>query len=230
MVAVVGDIHGCFYTLRQLIDKVRSKYPGIAIYSVGDLIDRGNFSYEVIEFLLAENISFAPGNHDYMFYYFINHPSSQMGNAWLFNGSEATLKSYRGRENKINEHLQIIGEAPLFFNLPDCFISHAGISKSYRQKLPKNFLSNIELLDNILRSDLSESHSILWTRGELLNAGKLQVVGHTRRDEIVFNKFANVLYIDTSVYVGNKLSAVIIDDNQLIDVMAESTNPLDLAT
>ena len=228
MVAVLGDIHGCFYTLKNLVDKIKNKYPGIIIYSVGDLIDRGNFSFEVIEYLQHENILFTPGNHDYMFYFYINYPASQMGNAWLFNGSESTLQSYTGREDKIKEHLEIIGKAPLFLNLNDCFISHAGISKYYRQKLPKNILSDVEFLDKVLREDFSESHSILWTRGELMNIGKLQVVGHTRRDEIVFNKLSNTLYIDTSIYAGNKLSAVIVDKNQLIEVIDEKTCPEDI--
>ena len=39
MIAVIGDVHGCFYTLKQLVDKIRTKYPSISIYCVGDLVD-----------------------------------------------------------------------------------------------------------------------------------------------------------------------------------------------
>ncbi len=52
MIAVIGDIHGCFNTLKELVGKVKGKYPGIKIYSVGDLVDRGNFSYEVLDFIV----------------------------------------------------------------------------------------------------------------------------------------------------------------------------------
>ena len=48
MVAVIGDVHGCYYTLKQLVEKIKAKYPDISIYCVGDLVDRGNFSCEVI--------------------------------------------------------------------------------------------------------------------------------------------------------------------------------------
>ena len=51
MVAVIGDIHGCLYTLQNLVEQIRQKYPSIEIYAVGDFVDRGNFSYEVIEFI-----------------------------------------------------------------------------------------------------------------------------------------------------------------------------------
>lgn len=229
MIAVIGDIHGCGHTLKALVDKIRAKYPGIMIYSVGDLIDRGNYSYEVIEYLTKENIPFTPGNHDYMFYFFINFPSSQMGNSWLFNGYETTMQSYEGREKKIKDHLAIIEKAPLFFNLEDCFISHAGISKYYKSKLPENYLSDPETLNKILADDITEAHSIIWTRGELLNIGKLQVVGHTRMDEIIYDEKSNALYIDTSIYSGNKLTAVIVNKNKLVETLSEGTFPEDIS-
>jgi serine/threonine protein phosphatase 1 len=47
MIAVIGDIHGCFLTLQKLVQKLKTDFPRITIYSVGDLVDRGNFSYEV---------------------------------------------------------------------------------------------------------------------------------------------------------------------------------------
>lgn len=228
MIAVIGDLHGCFYTLLDLIEKVRLKYPGIDIYSVGDLIDRGNFSFEVIEFIKNEKIPFTPGNHDYMFYYSINFPNSVMGNSWLFNGYENTLESYTNRAEKIKEHLNFIFNAPLFFNLGDCFISHAGISNYYKSFRFSKLLNNEDLLSEVLKKDIEANHSIIWARGELLNIGKLQVVGHTRRTEIVFNKTSNTVYIDTSAYAGNKLSAVIVNNNSIIDSISVPTHLEDI--
>ncbi len=31
MVAVIGDVHGCYYTLKELVDKIKNKYPNIKI-------------------------------------------------------------------------------------------------------------------------------------------------------------------------------------------------------
>ena len=84
MVAVIGDIHGCFHTLEKLYALILKKYPDIPVCSVGDLVDRGKFSYEVIEFVRKNKITFTPGNHDYMFYYFIKHPSSLIGRSWIY--------------------------------------------------------------------------------------------------------------------------------------------------
>ncbi len=228
MIAVIGDIHGCYFTLKELVEKIKSKYPAIKIYSVGDLVDRGNFSFEVMEFIKSERIRFTPGNHDYMFYYFINYPNSELGQPWLYNGYEKTLASYEGRFDKIAEHLNSIIQAPIFMDLKDCFISHAGISKYYKTKLPKNFQNDLSVLDKIVGRDLTNEYGILWTRSELLDIGKLQIVGHTRRDEVFHNKENNVVYVDTSVYTGNKLSAVIVEDNKILEIFSVPAKPEDL--
>ncbi len=228
MIAVIGDIHGCYFTLKELVENIKTKYPKIKICCVGDLVDRGNFSYEVIEFIKNEKIKFTPGNHDYMFYYFINQPNSEIGQIWLYNGYEKTLASYENRYEKISEHLNFIMQAPIFMDLSDCFISHAGVSKYYKSKLPKNFQNDLSSLDKIVSNDLHSEHGILWTREELLNIGKLQVIGHTRRDEVYFQEQNNVVYIDTSIYTGNKLSGVIIDDNKILDIIFVSAKLEDI--
>jgi serine/threonine protein phosphatase 1 len=146
-----------------------------------------------------------------------------MGKTWLYNGYEKTLASYNERYDKISEHLNFIMKAPIFFNLKDCFISHAGISKFYESKLPEYFKSDLNILENIIRNDLEINEGILWTRNELLDIGKLQVVGHTRRDEVEYHKHSNVVYIDTAAYMMNKLSSVIVEDNTILDILSVPT-------
>ena len=228
MVAVIGDIHGCFYTLSELVKIIKNKYPGIAIYSVGDLVDRGKYSFEVVEFIKNENIIFTPGNHDYMFLYFVEEPSSILGNAWIYNGSEATTISYEKRAEKIPQHMELIRNSCLFLNLDDCFISHAGISTYYKSKLGKNSLDDLDQLKKIVAGSVTNEHGILWTRDELVNLDKLQVVGHTRMNEVTFSEKSNAVYIDTSVYTGNKLSAVIVDVNKVIEILSVSTFDKDI--
>lgn len=228
MVAVIGDVHGCYFTLKQLVDKIKNNYPNIKIFCVGDLVDRGNHSFEVIEYVIANKIYYTLGNHDYMFYSNMRDPFSLMAKSWNYNGAETTLSSYKDKLDKMDEHLDVIINAPLFYNLDDCFISHAGISKSIKDKLPQNFLSNDSQLDKILRDDLFNQNSIIWARGELLNIGKLQVVGHTHRKEIFFDKFSNALYIDTTSFGNNKLSAAIVEQNKLLEIIDQKTNADDV--
>lgn len=228
MIAVIGDIHGCLYTLQNLFGQIRKKYPQIEIYSVGDLIDRGNFGYEVVEFVKSEGIKFTPGNHDYMMYYFIKQPTAEIGKPWPYNGYETTLVSYNNHFDKLNDHLEMIINSPLFFNLDDCFISHAGISKYMKSQLPADIFEDSDLLNNVIKSNINLEEGILWNRNTLLNIGKLQVVGHTIKREVYYSEKTNVVYIDTGAFLGNKLSAVIVEENKIIETIDERTDPRDI--
>lgn len=228
MIAVIGDVHGCFYTLQNLVERIKQKYPDIPIYCVGDLVDRGNHSYEVLEYMISEKIVFTPGNHDYMFYSFMREPGSLMGNSWKYNGAETTLKSYINRSDKLNDHLDLINASPIFIDLDDCFISHAGISIYIKDKLPENFLTKPDESEKIFREDLFDQNSIIWTRSELMNIGKLQIVGHTHRKEVYFDSASDTLYIDTTAYGNNKLTGVIVEKNNLVETIEQDTTTDDV--
>lgn len=227
MIAVIGDVHGCYYTLQNLVDKIRSKYPLIKISCVGDLVDRGNYSAEVIEYIKNENIQFVKGNHDMMFYSFYRDPSSLMAKNWMQNGALNTLDSYEQHQDKLEEHLDLISTAPLFFDTEDCFISHAGISIFYKKYLKENFLDDYESLNKLFFSDLFENHSIIWCRKSLMNIGKLQVVGHTHRKESFYDSDSNTIYIDTTAFGMNKLTAVIVEKSKVVELIQQQTSKND---
>ncbi len=224
MIAVIGDIHGCFYTLLELVRQIEKKYPQAEIISLGDLVDRGNHSYNVVQFVMEEGIRFVPGNHDYMFYHFFKYPSSAFARSWVFNGNEATLESYIDHEEEILTHLDFIASAPLFLDLDDAFITHAGISKYYEDVLPENFRDDLTSLDEIIHRDYLHDIGVLWTRDPLLDIGKLQIVGHSKLNEPRFDVDANALYIDTGAFSGNKLSAAIVENNEVIEIISEKTH------
>ena len=228
MIAVIGDIHGCHLTMLELYEQIIKKYPDITIYSVGDLVDRGNKSFEVMEFVIENKILFTPGNHEYMFYYFFKEPTSTFAKSWLFNGSEATLESYDEHGEKVFEHIEYIKKAPFYFDTADCFISHAGISKEYKGILDPNFENDRSSLYDLINKDFRLDRGVLWLRDQALNIGKLQIIGHTKHQEITLDEEANAIYIDTGAYVGNKLSAVIVDKEQIVDVIDVKTHLNDI--
>jgi serine/threonine protein phosphatase 1 len=228
MVAIIGDIHGCYYTLVELYKKILIEYPDTPVYTVGDLVDRGNHSYETVSFVIENQIFFTPGNHDYMFYHFFKEPQSVFARSWFFNGNETTLESYENREVEMFKHIEFIKNSPLYFNIPDCFISHAGISIQYEKFLPKNYKENLDILDPMIMNDLRSDRGILWTRDPLIDLGKLQVVGHTKQQEITLVEDSHSVYIDTGSCVGNKLSAIIVHENKIIGTIDEKTHLNDI--
>lgn len=228
MVAVIGDIHGCFHTLRELVQDIKSKYPTADIYSVGDLVDRGKYSLETIEYIKRTGIKFTPGNHDLMFAHFFESPGSVFARTWIHNDHGPTLAAYEFEPEKVWEHIELINNMPLVFNLGDCFITHAGFSSFYKKVLPKGYKDNLDMLTPIIDNEHYNEHGVMWNRDKLLNLGKLQIVGHTHDTEPRFDKRANTLYIDTGAFRGNKLSSAIVENSEVIEVLSVKTNKRDL--
>lgn len=60
----IGDIHGCMAELEALLAKVRYTSEKDHIVAVGDMINKGPKSLEVIDFLMSESASCVRGNHE----------------------------------------------------------------------------------------------------------------------------------------------------------------------
>ncbi|MEI7812053.1 MAG: metallophosphoesterase [Ignavibacteria bacterium] len=228
MVAVVGDVHGCFYTFLSLYYRIITKYPNIPVYCVGDLIDRGKHSFEVVQFFIDNNLKFTTGNHDYMLYSFVKEPDSLLAHSWVFNGNEATRQSYLNHSDAVSRHTDFIKSSSLYFNLDDCFISHAGVSEKFKKVLPPNLRENLHLLDQLIYSEFMGDSGVLWTRERLLNLGKLQIVGHSKQENVRIDSRSNSVYIDTGACFGNRLSSVIVHKNNIIEIMDEVINLMDI--
>lgn len=211
-IAVIGDIHGCINTFEKLY-KLISKYK-CQIYCVGDLIDRGNFSKEVVQFCIDKNIHSVKGNHEQILLDAIEgyknyikqdlNGFSQLDlceelDMFYINGGGSTQKSYTGTEDRLNFHklekkLDELGHLEFFRNLPiklefeKVVISHAGII-----------------------ADMPEIN-ILWNRKIPGDIGKLQIFGHTPHSKVLTDNKSYV-NVDTGCVYGGKLSAAIVNLN-----------------
>ena len=96
---VIGDVHGHYETLMRLVEKLPKD---AKLVFVGDLIDRGSQSAEVVKFVREGGHLCVKGNHEELmdsfgssFAVFVeqNEPI-KTHNVWYNNGGIATLKSY----------------------------------------------------------------------------------------------------------------------------------------
>lgn len=60
---VIGDVHGCFYTLKALLSTL-SYTPNDQLFFLGDLIGKGHHSDQVLEFAMQANAKVLLGNHE----------------------------------------------------------------------------------------------------------------------------------------------------------------------
>ncbi|TES46276.1 metallophosphoesterase family protein [Shouchella lehensis] len=173
-VFVVGDIHGCFDELIELLqhwDKTEEQ-----LIFLGDYIDRGKDSRKVLEFiqnLVQKDGAIAlKGNHELMFIDWLNEWQSDR---FVRNGGKETIYSLLGTDTEIDERravaeaypqtLHFLKNLPLYYEWGNYLFVHAGINPTL-----SNWKQNTE-------------HDFLWIRDDFHfqtnPTNKVIIFGHT---------------------------------------------------
>ncbi|WP_166819849.1 metallophosphoesterase family protein [Thalassoroseus pseudoceratinae] len=99
-VFAIGDIHGCDTALNALLDRLKLT-PTDTVVVLGDIVDRGPGSRQVIERLMTLhdecNFVLIRGNHDEMMIKAYEGTDSYMSAMWLQVGGLEALESYGGQ-------------------------------------------------------------------------------------------------------------------------------------
>ncbi len=151
-ILAISDIHGCYDQLKEILHKVNYNSYKHQLILVGDYVDRGQKSKQVIDLImnLVDDGAIAlRGNHDQMFLDFLLTNSGVNDQLFLSNGGLSTIESYVGYEwftegvtfeslhearkfinNNFSEHVRFFYHLPLFHKLDNYLFVHAGIDPS----------------------------------------------------------------------------------------------------
>jgi hypothetical protein len=86
---IIGDIAGNYKTLQALLAKMP---PGTPV-SVGDMIDRGPASKQVLEFFKTSGLAVLANHEHMMLHEFLGKKTYEPG-LWLLNGGHSTMSSF----------------------------------------------------------------------------------------------------------------------------------------
>jgi serine/threonine protein phosphatase 1 len=192
----IGDIHGCSKALRTLIDEIAPK-PEDAIVFLGDYIDRGPDSRDVIQQLIDLKsrcrVIALLGNHELMMLGVLD--GTVPVDLWLHIGGRATVASYGGTMDEIPEgHLEFLHDCRRFHEDSRSIFVHAGY-------LPT------------LAMDQQPDQSLFWDHIHGLAppphiSGKRVYVGHTPQPSGAIADFGYLCCIDTFCFGGKFLTAI----------------------
>lgn len=223
-VYAIGDIHGCDVllqkSLKMMIDDAQNHRDKQLIFiGLGDYVDRGNDSKNVINILLTkipdyfEKI-FLRGNHELYMLGFITNPHENV--AWLDYGGLEALLSYGVKPPKLNQsdlkraaselqekmphsHLEFLKNLKNYHVIDDYFFVHAGIDPD----IPLNKQSELTLTS---------------IRAKFMNhtgtfQGKKIVHGHTPIENPDLQKHR--VNLDTGAYLTGNLTIGIFESNMV---------------
>lgn len=216
----IGDIHGRYDLLRLLLDKIEAHSSALPpthslyVIFVGDLVDRGPQSAEVLAMLYdlntkTDHVIVLLGNHEEAMLKALDGDMDAL-RGWLAVGGKDTLNSFgiapqradeasrdylqRARAAIPREWIAWLRKLPLSVQSGDYYFVHAGVRPGVS-------------LQRQTRNDM------LWIREDFLedprNHGAVIVHGHsvTRNTEIRSNRIC----IDTGAYRTGLLSAIYLE-------------------
>lgn len=162
---IIADIAGQYDTLLALLKQMPDEEP----ISVGDMIDRGPKSKEVVEFFMKHG-SAIMGNHEHMAIDYYNDASYYPWNTWFYNGGHETVNSFAGLVAP--EIVTWMEHLPKYIEVEGSLISHAFVHPGY----------SLEDVCDLGRfcDDQKGRRSILWHRGPPRRMAKyqMQIAGH----------------------------------------------------
>ena len=189
---IIGDIHGEIRLLNQLLDQILRFSPERIVF-VGDYIDRGPYSREVIERIMSLEVEtvFLMGNHEMM----MLNAMADLGygyspiELWYNNGGEATLHSF-GFTSFFNfqsdmdpRHMDFFRNLEMSHSIEltehvKILATHAGISPAIPVSDHIGIKNFGELHRYMLEKHIAPDDSFLWVRDSFFDGDPRQWEGH----------------------------------------------------
>lgn len=155
---VIGDIHGAFRALQQVIGRVAPQ-PKHRLIFLGDYVDGWSQSREVIDYLLeletTHECIFIRGNHDAWCEEWLEGQGASSD--WLFHGGTTTVASYAGASNAVRgRHLEFFNRLRSYYEEDGRLFVHAGFSSVHgpsAEHFESNFFWDRTLWETALAVD-----------------------------------------------------------------------------
>ena len=204
---IIGDIHGCFRELQDLLDKAGMS-EGDEIIALGDLVDRGPDSKQVLKFFRTQsNCSSLMGNHER------KHIRSLRKE--IRPALSQTITRLQIGNNDYEEACSFMEKLPRFLELPEAILVHG----FFEPEIPLAEQKETVIVGTMSGEKyLMKNYNRQWY--ELYNDEKPLVVGHRRyldrNQPLIYRD--RVFGIDTGCCLGGALTGVILPNFKIVSV------------
>lgn len=207
-ILAVGDIHGCYDKLQRVLsERVPKLPPHTRLVFLGDYVDRGPQTKQVVECLIRlkeerPDTVMLMGNHESML---LNAYEGRDVMLWEVNGGAETLASYDLEEHQVSklplEHITFLRRLELYYETDDYIFVHAGLKPG-------------------IPLGRQDQHDIIWIRESFFLADptwdKTVVFGHTPFPT-PFRR-PGMIGIDTGAVYNNTLTCLKLPEETFIHI------------
>lgn len=212
---IYGDLHGCLDEFQKLRDQINPKKNDIEV-CVGDIITKGSHSLETLRYIQENGILSLLGNHEDKIIRYLKHRESPKKNPIILDGDEQQIV-----DNLTPTDIAFLYSLPLFLRFGGITVVHGGLqntmvlenlsSREYQKLLRLRYLDQD---GHFVAYGEETKESIFWADVYDGNQGFV-VYGHQWFDEPKISQ--NAIGIDTGCVYGNKLSAIVFNQDQTLD-------------
>jgi predicted phosphodiesterase len=206
----IGDVHGCALEFEALLKALKLK-TGDRVIQVGDLINRGPDSHNVIELAREYNIEVILGNHELR----LIRARREMTPEILRSYDYHTLKQLTQADWHYLESLPNYHHAPEI----DTVFVHAGFlpdQEWHEQSI--DITAHIQVIDANGRAAKRSDAPGATAWADHWHGSPFVIYGHTPRPTVF--KRSGSIGIDTGCVYGGHLTAYIIEDESFVQIRA----------
>lgn len=206
---IVGDVHGCFKELEELLKNAKYSKEEDRLIFVGDLINKGPFSMEVLEWVKAEGSEVILGNHELGFLEYLEDSEDKIPQLDLL------ISQMNGKEQEWGDWMKTL---PLYLEEDDFIVVHGGVIPSMKlEDSPAELLTRIRTW-NLGKEGLGKSDHPGWY--EFYHGEKLVVYGHWASEGL--NIKDKTIGLDSGCCFGGHLSLLHLETREVLQVEAKA--------
>jgi serine/threonine protein phosphatase 1 len=194
----IGDVHGCCHALDTVLDEIVPSADDRIVF-VGDLVDQGKESKEVLQRILKLRdecqVVLIRGNHEEMMFAALESEAALR--YWERCGGVATLNSYRFGGNLSDipaEHWALLETCRPYYETDEFIFTHA------------NYLADVSMEEQ-------PEYTLRWALFDAEKerphfSGKTVIVGHTEHKNAEILDLGFAMCIDTACWKYGWLTAI----------------------
>ena len=202
---VIGDIHGCYDELKDLLALVRLR-PDDSVIAVGDLIVKGPKNAEVLDrFIADDRFSAVIGNHDRALRQYWRGEPRRLTKELKVTASQLELQRER--------YFDYLRSLPFTINLGSHLVVHAGVRPGV--PLRRQMVTDLTEI-RTMGANPSSRRGLPWYK--VYRGRRIVVFGHwpSKAPRLA----PRAIGLDTGCVYGGRLTGYIIESNQFVSVPA----------